>query len=90
MVGYKSMESSDLSARSWVSTLGWYEVWVVAACSAVPCVFMLAVFELQRHRRTESRVLGSLAAAVDADLSAERRDSTVSGQDNISNSHHEF
>ncbi|KAH8069947.1 hypothetical protein JL721_5487 [Aureococcus anophagefferens] len=52
MVGYKSMESSDLSARSWVSTLGWYEVWVVAACSAVPCVFMLAVFELQRHRRT--------------------------------------
>lgn len=44
--------SSDLSARSWVSTLGWYEVWVVAACSAVPCLFMMGLFEWQRHRRT--------------------------------------
>ena len=44
--------SGEISELSFIKSLGWYDLWIVAVVSLIPCIPMLILFEWQRHRRT--------------------------------------
>ena len=41
-----------ITELSFIKQLGWYDLWIVAVVSLIPCIPMLILFEWQRHRRT--------------------------------------
>ena len=41
-----------ITELSFIKQLGWYDLWIVAVVSLIPCIPMLVLFEWQRHRRT--------------------------------------